>query len=71
MGRFIAFAATVVLAAAFSSVGAKAEYHYGPVQNGNQCWKTSPTSQSFGYWTACPQPASAPVARTTRHTHHQ
>jgi hypothetical protein len=71
MHRFTAIAAAVVLAAAFSSVGAKADYHYGPVQNGNQCFKASPTSQSFGSWTACPQPASTPVTRTTRHARHQ
>jgi hypothetical protein len=72
MRQFAIFAAAAVLAAALSSVAARAEFNYGPVQNGNQCWKSNVTQahNGFGYWTTCPQPASAPVVRAARR-HHQ
>jgi hypothetical protein len=70
MSRFTAFAAAIVLASALSSVAAKADYHYGPVQNGNQCWNKATsngrTNDAFGYWSECPKPAS--TASTPRRT---
>jgi hypothetical protein len=70
MNRFTAFAA-IVLATTLSSVAAKADYHYGPVQNGNQCWTKATsngrTNDGFGYWAECPKPASTPATpRRTR-----
>jgi hypothetical protein len=75
MNRFTASAAAIALATVFSSVAAKAEFHYGPVQQGNQCWNRQMTNgqanTGWGYWSECPKPASTAVAprraRTTRH----
>jgi hypothetical protein len=74
MNRFTAFAAAIVLATSLSAVVAKADYHYGPLQQGNQCWiKTTAsghTNGGFGYWSECPKPASATVTpRRVRHSH--
>jgi hypothetical protein len=66
MRKFTVVAA-VALAAALSSVAAKAEYNYGPVKEGKMCWKTSQSSSAgvdFGYWATCP--AAATVARKHR-----
>jgi hypothetical protein len=53
-----------------SSVAAKADFHYGPVQSGNQCWtKTTSNGRGndgFGYWAECPKPASTPAVRKPR-----
>ena len=72
MIRFTAIAAAIALAATLSSVAAKADFHYGPIQNGNQCWNPRMTSglgsTGFGYWSECPKPASATVTRR-RHSH--
>jgi hypothetical protein len=45
----------------------------GPIRQGNQCFTPSPQSggdraNGFGYWSACPQNASASVATTPRVT---
>ena len=54
-------AAAFAIAALMSSAPALAEYNYGPVKNGNQCWKDyTGRKAEFGYWTACPQPAIPP-----------
>jgi hypothetical protein len=62
MNRFTAFSAAIVLAIPLSSVAAKADYHYGPVQSGNQCFvrasSNGRTNDGFGYWAECPKPAS-------------
>jgi hypothetical protein len=68
----ISVAAMTVFAGHAASVPAKADFNFGPVQNGNQCWNSSPNSNNskeFGYWAACPQPASvaAPTHRKNRH----
>jgi hypothetical protein len=57
--RFSVIAA-VVLAATLSSVAARADYHYGPVKDGRQCWKISPAGGGvdFGYWGECAKPAA-------------
>jgi hypothetical protein len=70
MNQFTAFAAVIALATTLSSVAAKAEFHYGPVQQGNQCWNKHMSNglanTGWGYWTECPKPASAPVVRKPR-----
>ncbi len=71
MRKFTVLAAAAALA--MLTLGpAKAEYNYGPVQNAGQCWKSSPggSAKDFGYWGACPQPASAPITRTVRSARH-
>ena len=55
--------AAVAFAALMSSAPAFAELNAGAIKNGNLCWKNSPSRKGeFGYWSACPQPASAVVA---------
>jgi hypothetical protein len=70
MNRFTALAAAIVLATSLSSVVAKADYHYGPLQQGNQCWNKTMsnghTNGGFGYWAECPKPASATVTTPRR-----
>jgi hypothetical protein len=67
MRYFLAAAAATMAFAvvAASSVGAKAEYYYGPIQNGNQCWvkriENGAGNVGWGYWTECPKPASTAV----------
>jgi hypothetical protein len=63
----VSTATAIVLAAMLSTAPAKAEYNYGPAQNAGQCWKASPSSRDFGFWGACPKPASATVTRTVHH----
>jgi hypothetical protein len=75
MNRFTAFAAAAALATTLSSVAAKAEFYYGPVQQGNQCWNrqmsNGQVNTGWGYWAECPKTASTSAtprrARTTRH----
>jgi hypothetical protein len=67
----ISAAAVTVFGALVATVPAKADFNFGPVQNGNQCWNSSPNSNNskeFGYWAACPQPAS--IAAPTHHKSH-
>ena len=55
-------AATVAIAALISVSAAPASAEAimgGPRQQHGQCWKGSKGSEGFGYWRACPQPASA------------
>jgi hypothetical protein len=62
------FIMTVSALAAFGALMATAHAEVlngAPIQNGNKCFKLSPgrpVDQRFGYWAACPQPAST---RTT------
>jgi hypothetical protein len=72
----ISAAAITAFAALLASAPATAEYHFGAVQNGNKCWHASGavaipgrvggSPGGFGYWGACPQPASATVAPAPR-----
>jgi hypothetical protein len=72
----ISAAAITAFAALLASVPAMAEYHFGPAKNGDKCWHGSGAvvipgraggfSNGFGYWGACPQPASATVAPARR-----
>jgi Spy/CpxP family protein refolding chaperone len=70
MIRFTALAAAVACAAALSSVAAKAELYYGPLQNGNMCWNkrmdNGHANGGFGYWSECPKAASVTVRRVRR-----
>jgi hypothetical protein len=75
MNRFTAYAAAITLAAALSPVVAKAEFHYGPVQQGNQCWNrqmsNGQVNTGWGYWSECPKPASTPATpRRAKKTNH-
>ncbi len=71
-GFAIAVAAFSILAA--GALTAQADVNQGgPVRQGNQCWNASASSGShtangFGYWAACPAPASASVAAAPRAT---
>jgi hypothetical protein len=78
MRKFIISAAAMsVFAALQASSPAMAEYHFGPLQNGNQCWigtaygvvpgRPAGSSGGFGYWGTCPKPASATAAAAPRH----
>jgi hypothetical protein len=68
----ISAAAATAFLALMASAPAVAEYHFGPNQNGNQCWhgsvygtvpgRPAGASNGFGYWGACPQPASTTAA---------
>jgi hypothetical protein len=69
-------AAALALAAMFASAPANAEYMYGPVKNGNQCWIGAQSAWgtfgggTFGYWGPCAQPAAVAAApRHHRHAH--
>jgi hypothetical protein len=79
MRKFIISAAAMsAFAALLASAPAMAEYHFGPTQNGNQCWignggapaipgRVGGSSGYFGYWGACPKPASATATPAPRH----
>ncbi len=62
-------------ALAFAAAPASAEMNYGPVKNGNQCWKGSPNHTAgsnggtWGYWDACPTAAGA-TAHVIHRRHH-
>jgi hypothetical protein len=64
----MAAAAVTMCAGLLASVPAKAEYNFGPIRNGNQCWKAAPGHgrDGFGAWNACPAAARAavPAGRT-------
>jgi D-alanyl-D-alanine dipeptidase len=68
MRKFMISAAAMTVFA-LATAPANADFNFGPVKNGNLCWKLTPNSKEFGYWAACPQPAgvSAPTHRTGHH----
>jgi len=73
MHRFSAYAiAAFAVAALFASAPASAEYHFGPVKNGTQCWKAANANlnSAYGYWDQCPAAASTTAAATPRHRRH-
>jgi hypothetical protein len=66
----ITAAAMTAFAASLASVPANALENHGPQQISGQCFKSWGRDMSFGYWSACPQPASvATTHRATRHAH--
>ena len=73
MRKFMISAAVMTaFAALLGSAPSKAEYNYGATRNGNQCWTSaiSHGRDGFGFWRACPQPASlvtTPSAQRRRH----
>jgi hypothetical protein len=75
MRQFSVYAvATLAVAAFLAAAPAKAEYNYGPLKNGSQCWLGSPNQSgsngsTWGYWGSCPAAASTTVA--PRHHHHK
>jgi len=72
MRQFTISAATATaFVALLVGVPAQADSLSGaPPKNGSQCYKFSPTAGSrdsrWGYWSACPQTASATVAPAPR-----
>ena len=66
------FIMTVTALTAFGAMVATAQadaINGGPIKNGNQCFKLSPgrsVDARFGYWSACPETASASTATTPR-----
>ena len=62
MRNFLIAAATMTAFAALTvAPPAKADMHYGPTQSAGKCFKWSAGNgrdSTFGYWDACPKPAS-------------
>jgi hypothetical protein len=60
-------AAAMLFGGVLAGTPAKAEYMYGPMKNGTQCFKPSKTwgEMGFGAWGDCPSTAATPT--TTRH----
>ena len=60
-------AAAMLFGGVLAGTTAKAEYNYGPMKNGTQCYKASKSwgEMGFGAWGACPNAAAtaAPAAR--------
>jgi hypothetical protein len=72
---YVYAAATLAMTAMLAAAPAKAEYNYGPVKNGSQCWLSSPNhtginAATWGYWGACPAAASVATV-TPRHRRHR
>jgi hypothetical protein len=65
--RTLAITVAAVSMLAAGAVTALADANQGgPIKQGNQCWNPSPmsgqhTANGFGYWGACPTPASTAV----------
>ena len=69
MRQFTIAAATVAIAALISAPASAERINGGPIKQNGQCWQKQKGSEAgtFGYWKACPEPASAPaVQRNTR-----
>ena len=64
MHQFTVAAAAVAVVALVSATPVLADYNPGgPVVQNGQCWKASKSSDAFGHWRACPQPASGPATQ--------
>jgi len=67
MRQFTIAAATVAIAALISAAPASAERLMGgPVQQNGKCFKHTSggiAESTWGYWAACPKPASAPAVQ--------
>jgi D-alanyl-D-alanine dipeptidase len=70
----ISAAAITTFAALVLSAPANAIQSYGPNKVGDQCFTPAHTQGrdlNFGYWGACPQPASVAVAPTHHKSRHK
>jgi hypothetical protein len=68
MQRLIMTAATAAMfcGVVMTATSAKAEYNYGSMKNGAQCYKMSTNgwnNQGFGFWSSCPNPGRRPSAQ--------
>jgi len=63
-------AAMIIFSAVQASAPAQADdIHGAPIRNGDPCFNHARSYERdarFGYWSACPQTASVPVATTTQ-----
>jgi hypothetical protein len=68
MNKLMIAAATIAFGAMLASAPANAEYNYGPIQNGSQCWTAAQAQgrDGFGAWGTCAQKASTPAAQPVR-----
>jgi hypothetical protein len=67
MQRFITTAVVAAMpsGATMAPTSARAEYNFGPMKTGTQCYKMAANgwnNQGFGFWNSCPAPAAAPAA---------
>jgi hypothetical protein len=67
----LTIAAAIAFGALLASAPANAERNWGPMQQNGQCWKASvghngSNAGTWGYWDACPKPASVAVAPASR-----
>jgi hypothetical protein len=69
MQRLTLITAALLVGATMAGTPALAEYNYGPVKNGSQCYKPSRTwgEMNFGYWTACEGSAAPAAGKATHH----
>jgi hypothetical protein len=70
MQRLTLITVALLVGATMAGTPALAEQNYGPVKNGNQCYKAANNfgEMTFGHWEACggsPAPAAGKV------THHR
>jgi hypothetical protein len=68
MSKLMIAAATIAFGALLASGPVRAEYNYGPVKNGAQCWQAAQAHgrDGFGSWATCPQAASVAVTTPVR-----
>jgi hypothetical protein len=69
MQRLTLVIAGLVVGATMAGTPALAEYNYGPVKNGSQCYKASRTwgEMNFGYWEPCAGSAAPAAGKATHH----
>jgi uncharacterized membrane protein len=64
-----AAAAAMLSAGVMAATSAKADHNFGPMKSGTQCYKGATNgwgNQGYGYWTACPNKATAPAAKQAK-----
>jgi hypothetical protein len=63
-------AAAMLFGGLLAGTPAKAEYNYGPMKNGSQCYKASKTwgEMGYGYWENCPAPAATSAPAVHHHS---
>jgi hypothetical protein len=69
MQRLTLVTAALLVGATMAGTPALAEQNYGPVKNGNQCYKTANTfgEMSFGHWEPCGGSAAPAAGKVTHH----